>query len=107
MRFRFLNRTIENRQFDYTPMYYDARKEQLNKKREFYRKVESGELTIEERKSLLRENFRNEFSRSNYRKNANRASNIRILILIAVLLALGYFVFNGVDEVDTVVKKLW
>ena len=107
MRFRFLNKSIENRQFDYTPMYYDERKEVLKQKKEFYQKVENGELSADERRAVLRENLRSEYRRSDYRKSANRTSNYRILLLIAVLVALGYFIFNGVDQVDTVVKKLW
>ena len=60
-----------------------------------------------ERRELLRENLRSEFSRSEVRKNTNRTSNLRVLLLIGLILALGYFILNGVDEVDTVVKKLW
>ena len=46
MKFRFLNKTIENRRFDYQPMHYDERKEWLNQKRELYRKMENNELTF-------------------------------------------------------------
>lgn len=33
MKFRFLNKTIQNQRFNYNPMYYDERKERLNRKR--------------------------------------------------------------------------
>lgn len=107
MKFRFLNKTIENRRFDYQPMHYDERKEWLNQKRELYRKMENNELSAEERRAVLRDNLRKEYGRAEFRKGQQRTSNIRILILIGLIVALGYFVFNGVDEVDTIVKKLW
>ncbi len=107
MKFQFLNKKIRHRRYDYQPMYYDERKERIERKREFYERVEAGEVSQEERRELLRENLRSEFSRSEVRKNTNRTSNLRILLLIGLILALGYFILNGVDEVDTVVKKLW
>lgn len=107
MKFRFLNKTIENRRFDYQPMHYDERKEWLNQKRELYRKIENNELTAEERRSMLKDNLRKEYGRAEFRKGQQRTSNIRILILIALIVGLGYFVFNGIDEVDAIVKELW
>lgn len=107
MKFQFLNKTIRHRQYDYTPMYYDERKEQLDKKRELYERIESGQITAEERREMLRDNLRSEYSRADYRQRQKSTSNLRIFLLIGLILALGYLVFNGVDEVDTVVKKLW
>lgn len=107
MKIRFLNKTIEHKRFDYTPMYYDEKKEALNKKKELYRRMNAGELSEGEKKDLLRQEMRQSWSRTNYRKSQEKASNIRILILILVLLALGYFIFTGIDEVDTIVEKIW
>ena len=107
MKIRFLNKTIENKRFDYTPMYYDERKEALNKKKELYSRMQSGAMSESEKRDLLRQEMRQSWSRTNYRKSQEKASNIRILILIAVLLTLGYFIFNGIDEVDNIVEKIW
>jgi len=107
MKIRFLNRTIENRRFDYTPMYYDEKREALEKKKELYRRMKEDKLSESEKREVLRNEMRQSWSRTNYRKSQEKASNIRILILILVLLALGYFIFNGIDEVDTVVEKIW
>lgn len=107
MRFRFLNNTLQNKRFDYTPRYYDERKEALNQKKEYYEKMKSGDLSEDERRSALRENFRNEMSRGEYRQGQNRSANIRVVLLIMVIVALGYFVFNGLDDVETLVNKLW
>jgi hypothetical protein len=107
MKIRFLNSNTEHKRFGYSPIYYDERKQKLAQKREQFKRLESGEISDEERREMLRGNLRNEYSRADYRQKEQRSSNIRIIILIVVLLGLGYLVFNGVDEVDTVVNKLW
>lgn len=106
MKFRFLNRTIENKRFEYKPMYYDERKEDLKRIVDRYAD-DKPELSKEERIARLKGDLRNSYDRADYRQNQMKSSNIRVLLLIGGLLVLGYFVFNGVDEVDTVVKKLW
>lgn len=107
MKFRFLNKTISNQRFNYNPMYYDERKERLDRKREQYQKLESNTLSEAEKREMFRENLKEGFSRAQYRQTQQRSSNIRVLILVGLILALGYFIFNGISEVDTVVKKLW
>lgn len=106
MQFKFLKNNIQNRSFDYAPMYYDERKEKLELKKKQYERLKDSNLTTEERQQLLRNNMREGWSRAAYRQQVTSASNLRILLLIGLLVALGYFIFNGVDEVDTVVKKL-
>ena len=107
MKLRFLNKTIENQRFNYNPMYYNKRQERLERKKTQYQKLESETLSDEKRKELFRENLQEGFSRAKYRQTAQKSSNIRIVILIAMIVLLGYFIFNGVDEVDIIVKKLW
>lgn len=107
MKIKFLNNTLQNRKFDYNPRYYDERKERLEKRKEQMRKIESGEMTAEERRELLRENMRGEWSRADYRQKQQKASNFRILILVLVILGLGYFLLYGVDKVDVIVERLW
>lgn len=107
MKFRFLNKTIQNQRFNYNPMYYSERKERLDRKKVQYEKLEDNSLSDTERRELFRENLKEGFSRAHYRQTQQRSSNIRVLILIGLILVLGYFVFNGVSQVDTVVKKLW
>lgn len=107
MKFQFLSKTYKNRRFDYNPMYYDERKERLEAKKKQFTKLENGEMSDEERKSMFRENMRGEWSRSETRKRGRSSANLRTIILIVLILALGYFIFNGVDQVETVVNKLW
>lgn len=107
MKFRFLNNTLENKRFDYTPRYYDDRKEAIERKKAYYEKLKTGELTDEERRLMFRESVKGELSRGQYRQGQNRSANIRVFLLLIVLIALGYFIFNGLDDVDTIVNNLW
>ena len=106
MQFKFLKNNIQNKRFDYSPMYYDERREKLELKKMHYQKLKDKDLSPEDRQQLLRNNMREGWSQAAYRQQVNSSSNLRILLLIALLVGLGYFIFNGVDEVDTVVKKL-
>ena len=107
MKFRFLNKKIENQRFNYSPMYFDERKQRLKRKRAQYQELEDEDTSDYKRKEMLRDSIQEGWSRAAYRQSENKSSNIRILILIAILVGLGYFIFNGVDEVDTVVTKIW
>ncbi len=107
MKFQFLNKTFKNKQFDYSPRYYDERKERLALKKKEFEKLENSELNVNERKSILRSNMQNTWSRAKSSQKQKQSSNLRVLMLIGILLVLGYFILNGINEVDTVVKKLW
>ena len=107
MKIKFLNKTIENQRFNYNPRYYDERKEQLASKKKLFKELDDKDTSGERRKEIFRDSIKGEYSRAQYRNNEKRTSNYRILLLILIIVTLGYFVFNGVDEVDTVVKKLW
>lgn len=107
MKFKFLANTIKNKRFDYAPMYYDQRKEWLKLKKKEFDRLENKNLSDEDRKKILRRNMQESWSRTSNAQNERSTSNFRVLLLIVILLVLGYFVFNGISEVDTVVKKLW
>lgn len=107
MKFRFLNNTLSNKRFGYNPMYYDERKEELERKRAYYEKMNTGELGENERRQMFRENLKTGLSRGEYRQGQNRSANLRVILLIVLIIALGYFMFNGIERVDTVVKKVF
>lgn len=107
MKIKFLNRTVDPKRFAYNPRYYDEQKERLNQRREHYRKVHSGEYSEDDRREHFKQNLRAEWSRSEIRHQNKRSANIRTLILVVIIVALGFFIFNGVDEVDTIVNKVW
>ena len=63
-------------------------------------------LSDEDRKSLLREQFRDSWSLGQTRQQANYQANFRTLILIGVLVVLGYFIFNGIEGIQSVIYKI-
>lgn len=107
MRFKFLNNTLQNRRFDYNPMYYDERKERLEKKKQQYEKINAGEMNNDERREFFKENMRTEWSRTEMRQAHTRSANLRTVLLICLILGLGYFIFYGLEDVDSIVKKIW
>ncbi len=106
MEFRFLNKKFSYRRFSYSPMYYDERKERLELKKAEYDKLNAENITEDDRKRILRQNLQDSFQRSKHAQTQRSSANIRTIILILVILALGYFIFNGLDDVDVVVKKI-
>jgi hypothetical protein len=106
MQFKFLNKTFKPKQFDYSPMYYDERKERLELKKAQYERLSDEELSDEERRNMLRQSMHETWDRSKHAQQQRYSSNMRTIILLVVIVVLGYFIFNGLDDVDTVVKKL-
>jgi hypothetical protein len=107
MKLQFLNKTIKHRKFQFMPRFYDERKELLQQKVTQYEAMENGELSPDQRKTILRRNLNETWSRSQHASKQKSSANIRVIILIILIVGLGYFIFNGVDDVDTVVNKLW
>jgi hypothetical protein len=106
MQFKFLNKTFKPKQFDYSPMYYDERKERLELKKAQFERLSDEELSDEERRNMLRQSMHETWDRSKHAQQQRYSSNMRTIILLVVIVVLGYFIFNGLDDVDTVVKKL-
>lgn len=107
MKFKFLNKVIGHQRFNYNPMYYDERKERIERKKEQYQSLNDGSITDEERRELLKDQIRENWTRGEYRQTQKRSSNVRIIVILCVIVVLGYFIFNGIDEVDTIVENLY
>lgn len=106
MQFRFLNKTFQNKRFDFSPMHYDERKERLALKKAQFESLNREDISEEDRRKILRQNLSESWNRGKNVEKQRSSSNIRVVILIALIVALGYFIFNGLDEVDVVVKKI-
>jgi hypothetical protein len=107
MKLQFLSKTVNNKRFKYSPRFYDELKERLYLKKKEFNRLANEKMSDSERKNALRNNLKSSWSRHKAYSEGKKSANIRVLILIGVLLALGYFVFNGINDVDNVVKKLW
>lgn len=106
MQIKFLNKNFQPKRFDYSPRYYDERKERLELKKAEYQRLRDEEINPEEREAMLRQNMKESWSRAQHNQQQRYNANIRTILIIVVILALGYFIFNGMDDVDVVVKKL-
>ncbi len=107
MKLKFFNKTIEHRRFTYTPMYYDEQAEYIEMKKAQHRDISSEDIDIETRKEILRHELSTSWSRSQHASQTRRTSNFRVLILIAVIVGLGYFILYGINDVEVVVEKIW
>lgn len=94
---------IKHKQFSFMPRYYDERKERLELKRKAY---SDEALENDERGSLMKEKLRDTWAQGRTRQQANYQANFRVIVLIVLIVALGYFVLNGLDDVDNVIHKL-
>jgi len=104
MALKFFNTKQQHKRFDFMPRYYDERKERLELKRKQFEENEN--LSEKERAQALREQLRDNWSHGKMRQQANYQANFRILILIGAIVILGYFIFNGLDDVDQVIHKI-
>ena len=104
MALKFFNTKSQNKRFNYLPRYYDERKERLALKKKQLEAAEN--LSEEDRKSLLREQFKDSWSLGRTRQQAKYQANYRTLILIGFLIVLGYFVFNGIEGIQSVIYKI-
>ena len=98
MRIPQFTKINRHRTFDYTPMYYDAQKEDLDNrvkaiKEEIGDKDDNAEVNREAR---LRAQFKQN-SETLSHKSKNRSSSIRMVIILALVLYLGYLVFTNLD----------
>ncbi|RFC54763.1 hypothetical protein DXU93_07190 [Brumimicrobium aurantiacum] len=92
IKFMKVNKT---KQFDYTPRYYDARKERIQNMRKAY--DAEANATPTEQQLRLREKMQNAWSiESSYTKQS-RSANIRLIIILAILLLATYFILDYVD----------
>lgn len=87
-------------------MHYDERKERLDLKKAQFESLKREDLTEEERRKILRQNMSESWSRGSNVEKQRSSANLRVFLLIILILILGYFIFNGLDDVDVVVKKI-
>ena len=99
-RLRFM-KVNQHKRFDYRPMYYNERKEQLMKQVEQNKHAKSS--TSSERELIMREQFARNKRIDSY-QNQSFKSTIRLVIILAIILGLIYFLFQGMDDMVEVYK---
>lgn len=88
-----------HKNYDYTPMYYNERKEKLNAMISSYESKEGkteDQINVES-KERMRLRLQNSWSAQAEYKNKSRAANLRLIIILIVLVVLVYVIFGVVD----------
>jgi hypothetical protein len=85
------------RRFEFTPRYYDARKEALDKKIAQYEAIHNPEAASAYRREIsFRDNAGDRWKSTDFKVQSMRA-NVRLLIILSALLVVFYFLFSGLD----------
>lgn len=93
-RIRFM-KVNTNKRFDYTPRYYDARKERIKMMQKAYSKEENSTLT--EQQAHLRDKMHSAWQFEKSYTQQSKAANIRLIIILVALLLATYFILDYVD----------
>jgi len=81
-----------HKQFNYTPLYWDAEKEARDERiRQIKQEMGIDVPSDLNRSTIKRGSFRQ--TRQKVRVKANRASNIRLFVILVVLFFLAYLIF--------------
>lgn len=83
------------RRFDYTPRYYDERKERIENMKKAH--SEDADANSTEQQARLRERMQNAWNLESSHTQQSRAANIRLIIILAALLLATYFILDYVD----------
>ena len=105
MKFQFLTRVNKYKRFQFTPRFYDERKERLDAMVKQYTESaedEENDAPLDEldyrRKEALRSQMQQSWSRSQSRAAGQKRSNIRVVLIILALLALSYFILRNTSN---------
>ena len=100
---KFLNSRLRPKRFVYFPRYYDERKEKLDLKRKLYA---DENLSEDDRVTLMREKLKEIRSNQQINQNQLYSKKTRSLLLIFIVFILGYFIMNGLDDIEHVIFKM-
>ena len=95
-RIRFM-KVNKHKRFDYTPRYYDERKERLNKMVEKHQKDAQSDTDRLAYREKLKQRIADNWENNAASASASRAANLRLIIILVVLLAAVYFILDYVD----------
>jgi hypothetical protein len=95
IRFMKVNR---NKQFDYTPRYYDERKERLNKLVDRYKKEDKNlDTSSAEYRAKIKQRIEQNWELNSATSSQSRAANVRLILILGALLLAAYYVLDYVS----------
>ena len=101
---RLFNLKSNYKRFNFYTRFYDENQERLDLKRKQYQTLEQS--NDEERKLIFREQLKDSWHSGKSRNAQHMSYNLRILSLIALILVLGYFIFNGLETIEKAIYIL-
>ena len=104
-RIRFM-KVNKHKRFDYTPRYYDERKERLDKLVKKHQKETELNTDRTEHRERLKQRIADNWENNAASVSASRAANLRLIIILVVLLAAVYFILDYVDIFANDVTKI-
>lgn len=90
-----------HRRFEYVPRYYDPKKEELQKKIRAAKRIakQSDEGGIDESREIsFRQHASDKWGNSEFKNQAMR-SNVRLIVIFAIVLIAFYFLYQQLDNV--------
>ncbi|MBW7867242.1 MAG: hypothetical protein H3C31_02830 [Brumimicrobium sp.] len=100
-RIRFM-KVNKNKRFEYTPRYYDERKERIEHLKKLYDE-DSSDTQV--KRDELRSQMQQAWRGKTYEKQKN-AANIRLIVILAVILVIVYYIFGYVDTFSAEVTNI-
>jgi len=83
-------RLAKNKQFNYIPRYYNEQQEEMQKrKKRIAREIEAEKADSDEKVALIKGKIKSYYLQNS--KKHNRQSNLRVLVVLAILLFVAYY----------------
>lgn len=101
-RFSIFKLPNQYKRFDYTPRYYDPKKEEREKR---FRQIDAENVASEDEFPRREISFRNGNGRHDYRAQT-RKSMIRLVLILGVLLYLVYYLYRYAGFFDAVTESV-
>jgi hypothetical protein len=106
-RIRFM-KVNQHKRYDYTPRYYDERKERLKAMIALYEKDESDEFDKDsaQYRARIKQRMEQSWSLQTVHSTQSKAANIRLIVILVILIAVTYFIFDYVDMFSSEVYSI-
>lgn len=92
------------KKFEFTPRYYDERKERLDKKLKEYDSVNTAEAESKRREIKFRAETKKSWMDSDFSR-ANKRANFRLVLILIIVLIGVYFLFQYLDGLEAPLQK--
>lgn len=96
-RIRFM-KVNQNKRFEYSPRYYDERKERIKKLAEKYQKEDDGlDTSSAAYRAKIKQRIEQSWELNSATAAQSKAANIRLIIILGALLLAAYYILDYVS----------